>query len=286
MCARCGVPPARIVRRAESWLDDVPGTYEVRECASCGLWVTSPRPRRDELRRVYPAGYHKVRTPDPAPARTVRGEQTVLDVGCGVGDFLAIARSRGWRGVGVEISPEAAAVARARGFDVVVGDALDVEFPGEKFDRVRCAHTLEHVPDPSRLVRRLADAVRDDGLVTIVVPNRESVTARLFRRYWYHLDLPRHLYHFRPQDIRALAAESGLGVTVAHHTASPSGLLGSVDCVVASLAGRPRTKLRSDPRLRSIVRFIAWGVARLGRADVVEYTLVPIGRRSTGDVPG
>jgi SAM-dependent methyltransferase len=277
-CPRCDAPPARVVRRAQSWLDDVPGVYEVRSCPSCGLWATSPRPRREELGRVYPRGYHRSRVPAPPPSPDTSERGTLLDVGCGVGDFLAIARSEGWRCVGVEISEEAAAVARARGFEVIVGDATEVELPQARFDRVRCAHTLEHVPDPTALLRRLRAAVAEGGSIDVVVPNRASATAAVFRRYWYHLDVPRHLFHFRPRDVRALAAASGLAVASVHHTASPTGVLGSVDCLLAGLAGRPWTRLRSSPPLRRAARALAWALARLRASDVVEYRLTVPGR--------
>lgn len=276
-CPRCEVPPERLARRARSWLDDVPGTYDVRRCPTCGLWITSPRPRREDLWRLYPTGYHRTRVAAPAASsrREARTRGTLLDVGCGVGDFLLLARAEGWQGTGIEISPQAAAVARARGFRVVVGDATEVELPGTGFDRVHCAHTLEHVPDPVRLLERLHEAVADHGVVEVVVPNRASATAAVFGDRWYHLDVPRHLHHFRPRDVRALAARAGLRVTRAHHTASPSGLLGSVDCVLAARHDGPvRTRLRTHPLLRRLVLPLTWALARLRRADVVRYELV------------
>jgi SAM-dependent methyltransferase len=273
VCPLCRQPPGRVVRRAESWLDDVPGRYEVRACQSCDLWITSPRPSSSDLRLVYPHGYYRTRIDDARypPAKQKRGN--LLDVGCGVGDSLVQARSDGWRCVGIEISEEAAAVARARGFEVIVGDATTVPYPARKFDVVRCWHTLEHVPDPAALLDRLREALSEAGLISLLLPNRRSGTSLLFRRYWYHLDLPRHLHHFQPYDVAALAAASGLRVTRIRHTASPSGFLGSIDCCVAGVAGRERTRFRSRSSLRWTARFLTWWLARLRLADVVEYEL-------------
>jgi SAM-dependent methyltransferase len=283
VCPRCGIPPNRVVRRAPSWLDVVPGTYEVRECPSCALWITSPRPRAEELGRVYPPGYHRVGRSDPPPAPRAGEKGTLLDVGCGVGDFLVLARAEGWRCTGIEISPEAAAVARARGFEVIVGDATEVPLPPARFDRVRCAHTLEHVPNPVRLLQVLREVAAHDGMIEVIVPNRISATAAIFRSRWYHLDVPRHLFHFRPQDIGALAGQAGLTVRSLRHTSSPSGLLGSVDCVLAAAFGRARTRLRSRRGLRQVALPLTWALARFGWADVVRYELSgadPAQRRS------
>jgi SAM-dependent methyltransferase len=273
-CPRCRIAPSNVVRCARSWLDGVPGRYDVRECPSCRLWITSPRPILSDLPLVYPSGYHRSRLDERRfhPPQEYRG--TLLDVGCGVGDSLVQARSEGWRCVGVEISPEAAAVARSRGFDVIVGDATNVDYPEESFDVVRCWHTLEHVPDPLVMLSKLRDAARDDGVIELLLPNRRSLISMLFRRYWYHLDLPRHLHHFRPGDITAMAAIVHLRVRRVRHTASPSGLLGSIDCLIAGASGRPRTALRTKRRARSLTRLATWPIARIGLADVVEYQLV------------
>src|SRR6266508_5393654 len=106
LCPRCSVAPTQLVRRAESWLDDVPGVYSVCACPICGLWVTTPRLQL--LHLAYPDAYFRVRLDDSAwpQAREHRGD--LLDVGCGVGDSLVQARSQGWRCVGIEISENAA----------------------------------------------------------------------------------------------------------------------------------------------------------------------------------
>jgi hypothetical protein len=149
-----------------------------------------------------------------------------------------------------------------------------VALPDPSFDRVRCWHTLEHVPEPVKLLTRLRDAVSEDGTISLVLPNRASLTCIIFRRYWNHLDVPRHLYHFRPDDILALAERCELSVVAIRHTASPSGLLGSIDCIVASMFGPGSRPLTSRNPLRKWTRLFTWWFARAGRADVVEYTLV------------
>jgi SAM-dependent methyltransferase len=273
LCPCCGVPPQRLVRRSRSWLDGVPGVFDVRACRACGLWITSPRPSEEDLRRVYPAGYHRSRITEQQAERPRLMHGSLLDVGCGVGDGLVLARADGWECTGIEQSEEAAAIARARGLHVITGDATDDVYPEQRFDRVRCWHTIEHVSDPGLLLRRLGNAVKPNGSISLVLPNRGGLTSAVFRRYWYHLDVPRHLHHFRPNDVRVLAAANGLSVESVRHAASPSGLLGSLDIVLGRLARRD-PRLRSRNRLRSTVRALTWPIARLHLADVVDYELV------------
>lgn len=272
ICPLCRIEPVRPVRRARSWRTEIEGEYWVHACPSCGLWATSPRPPREHLADVYPSSYHDVRdrVDQAAPDQPTRGR--LLDIGCGVGNYLAHARAEGWAATGIELSPRAADVARRRGFTVVVGDATIVDWPTGPFERIRCAHTLEHVPDPVELLHRIHSVVAPEGEISIVVPNRRSVTCAAFRRYWHALDLPRHLWHFAPRDIRALAAVTGLKVTSSRHITSPNGLLGSVECVIEAASGQ-YVPLRERRTLRLAVLPIPWVFARLGLADVVEYTL-------------
>jgi SAM-dependent methyltransferase len=271
-CPLCGCDPNALVRQAQSWLDDVEGTFDVRACPVCRMWITSPRPGSEDLWKVYPAGYHKVRVKDrkPEPGTPARGK--LLDVGCGVGDAMALSRAQGWQCVGIEISPEAAGIARDRGFEVVVSDVLTVDWPDDRFNHIRCWHVLEHVVSPTRLLELMRDAINPGGSIEIVVPNRASAMTALFRRRWYHLDIPRHLYHFRPRDIRALAGSVGLRVVGERHTANSSGILGSLDILLAG-SGRRDPHLRSKNWLRSAARAISWPIAKARFGDVVEYRL-------------
>lgn len=272
-CCVCGGMPGAPVRRAKSWLDDVEGTYDVRACSRCGLWMTSPRPDRLELRSVYPEGYHRV-VPEPPSTFDAPHGRRLLDVGCGVGNYLAIARAAGWTCSGIEISSEAAEVAQARGFDVVVGDAAELDLGEDAFHQIRCAHVIEHLPDPGRVLRKLARALTRDGEIVVLVPNRLSFTALAFGKYWYHLDVPRHLFHFRPRDLQRLAANSSLTVASVRHTGSSAGVAGSVDCVLAAAAGRRVSRLYANTLARRLARAPSLAFATLRLADVVEYRLV------------
>jgi SAM-dependent methyltransferase len=274
-CPRCGIPPRELVRRSRSFLDDVPGVYDVRACPTCGMWITSPRPCREDLPLVYPETYppHRGRqTVERVPAPdSIRG--SLLDVGCGNGKYLEVARRDGWRAVGIEVSEAAARVAAGLGFEVIEGDALEVEFPPERFDRVRCGHVLEHVTDPVRLLGRLRDAVKPEGTVEVVIPNPRSLGSLVFRKYWHGLDVPRHLYHYRAEDIRALAGLTGMEVTKIHYLGSPTCVLGSLDRILEGQR-RPGARLVHDnPRLRNLVHPFVAVLARIRLSDFVEYRL-------------
>jgi hypothetical protein len=73
-------------------------------------------------------------------------------------------------------------------------------------------HVLEHVPEPFGAVARAAGLLRPGGRLVISVPNVESLQARIGGEHWFHLDLPRHQFHFGPRSISALVRRAGLRI--------------------------------------------------------------------------
>jgi 2-polyprenyl-3-methyl-5-hydroxy-6-metoxy-1,4-benzoquinol methylase len=68
---------------------------------------------------------------------------------------------------------------------------------------------LEHVHKPDVLLTSLKNYLSDSGYLIIAVPNRLSFDARIFQNNWVAYDAPRHLYHFRPQDMQTLLQSAG-----------------------------------------------------------------------------
>jgi SAM-dependent methyltransferase len=136
----------------------------------------------------------------------------LLDVGSGKGAFLAAARDAGWDALGVEYAPEAAEAARATfGVDVIVGDFLEVRQLGT-FDVVTMWHVLEHLTNPMGALAHAAESLKPGGRLLVSVPNLDSLQARLGGDDWFHLDLPRHLFHFTPRSLTTLVERAGFRV--------------------------------------------------------------------------
>jgi 2-polyprenyl-3-methyl-5-hydroxy-6-metoxy-1,4-benzoquinol methylase len=135
----------------------------------------------------------------------------LLDLGCSSGSFLAALKGANWQLSGIEMSSEAAGKARTgSGAEVFVGDILEADFPAESFDLITCFDVLEHVYKPREVMARVRKWLKPDGIFYFLVPNIDSAEARVFKSYWYGLELPRHLTHFSPQSLRRMAASAGL----------------------------------------------------------------------------
>src|SRR6267143_2159558 len=175
----------------------------------------------------------------------------LLDVGCGEGSFLRRMGELGWRVVGLEPDPRAAAVARSStGADVIEGPVEGTDLGRARFDAITMIHVIEHVRDPIAALRAVCTALKPGGTFAALTPNAEGRGHRVFGSAWFHLDPPRHLHLFRSRNLRSVAERAGLSVK--RLWTSPLDAL-RVHHVSAALRARGRFDLRDmswTPTLR------------------------------------
>jgi SAM-dependent methyltransferase len=129
---------------------------------------------------------------------------TLLDLGSGVGAFVAEMNGRGWKVTGIEPDPDARTVARDQ-FHVDLCDSAEVhQLRDESFDAITLWHVLEHMHNLHLQLQTLRRLLKQDGKLIIALPNYTSLDAKIFGGYWAAYDVPRHLYHFSPLAMRML----------------------------------------------------------------------------------
>lgn len=252
-CNLCKADDGQLLFNAADLNQRQGGLFSIVRCRKCGLVYINPRPSRDEMARWYPDKYYLgdpcgriVREPaqcssDARVERILRyrhGAGSALDIGCNRGDFLACLKARGWRVCGVELSALAAARARElHGIEVTTGDFADTRFASGEFDLATMWHTLEHIRDPLGALKAIRRILKKDGFLALSVPNMASFQARVFREKWYHLDVPRHLYHFTPRTLNSMLAEAGFRTLSVNHFQALHNYVGLRISLVNALAG-------------------------------------------------
>jgi 2-polyprenyl-3-methyl-5-hydroxy-6-metoxy-1,4-benzoquinol methylase len=139
--------------------------------------------------------------------------RALLDVGCGSGAFLLLARSCGWQVEGVDPDPRAAAQnlhesvpVRHGGIEVYAGRSAC-------FDLITLSHVVEHVHQPLAVLRDCHRLLKPGGSLWIATPNLDSGGHALFGRHWLGLDAPRHLVLFNERGLKRLLNEAGFTST-------------------------------------------------------------------------
>ncbi len=202
--------------------------FQVVECVSCGYCFTNPRPAQGSIGRYYQSEdyishsnskqglqdtlyqlarkwalrtkYNLVHSYQP--------QGRVLDIGCGTGEFLAHLMSRGYLVEGVE--PELKAREQAiSNHSIAVVPSVEQLANKEYYQVITMWHVLEHVPDVRATFKKLFALLADHGILIIAVPDRESWDNQHYGTHWAAWDVPRHLTHFRRNDIHRLLHEHG-----------------------------------------------------------------------------
>lgn len=156
------------------------------------------------------------------------GEGKLLDFGCGGCRFLAMQRERGWDARGIDFSETVAKRAgEVYGLDVTVGTWPGDALAEERFDVITGWHLIEHVPNPVGWIKQAAEQLKPGGYMLLCCPDIDSWAFRTFGRYWYGLDLPRHLSHFSKQKLASLLTDAGLVVERVRAQNRPATLRGS-----------------------------------------------------------
>lgn len=154
------------------------------------------------LRRVLDRQYRHL--PRPPEAGGV-----VLDVGCGDGSFLSLARTCGWDVVGLDPDPKAAANAAQQGLTVHEGDIEFFDGKTELFDVITLNHVIEHVHDPIKVLKRCHALLKPRGQLWLETPNISSLGHERFQKNWRGLEAPRHLVIFNPHSLKQALISAG-----------------------------------------------------------------------------
>lgn len=215
-------------------------TLNTAACLSCGFVYTVPRPSREELAALYSQGEfnREARTAEGFDTRhfeigyksaisriqqiasyeqSARPGGRLLDIGCGMGTFLRVARSYGFAAEGLE--PDAALAAELeRVLKVKVHGVLLEEAVLEQgaYDLVTSFHVIEHVQDPVAFLRQLGALIKPDGSIWIECPSLELChTGDLDSFLWAP-----HINTFSERSLRLAFRQAGLEVVASGATAT------------------------------------------------------------------
>lgn len=205
--------------------------FELKQCANCHFIITSPRPDKDSIGKYYASEnyishsgksktlfdkiyltarnitlnwkYQLISKSFPQPA-------SILDYGCGTGEFLNYMKNKGWTVYGVE----PAETARQKANKLLNGNVSE-KLETIEYNSVRLItlwHVLEHIHDLNSTLQTLKNLLTSDGLLIVAVPNPNSHDSKHYKDKWAGYDVPRHLWHFSQDTMTSLLKKNGLNL--------------------------------------------------------------------------
>ena len=208
--------------------------HQLATCDECGLGRLTPLPSPQELADFYPQEYYGSPGAKFEPltesvvrfvgtihvralSRSLPAGSRILDVGCGRGVLLSSLADFGHEMHGMDVSETAVQGVDPR-VQIKVADCLtNCDYPSNHFDQVILWHVLEHLTNPRAILEEINRILKPGGQVIIAVPNFSSVQSRWAGAAWFHLDLPRHLYHFPVAGLRRLFERTEFDVAREQH---------------------------------------------------------------------
>ncbi len=211
-------------------------SYPIRRCSNCELLFVYPQPTKEELNNVYSASYFSRgnkyaaildRKYDPNWLNDVCKLElvtrwcrtgTLLDIGCALGGFLAVAKEYGFKVEGVEIARYAAEQACERlQVKVTNSDIYSAELAAEGYEVITMWDVIEHLTDPNLALEKIVRALRPKGYLAFSTGDVSSFWARLTGKRWQLLTPPQHLYFFSQRSMAELLMRHGFSLREIHH---------------------------------------------------------------------
>jgi 2-polyprenyl-3-methyl-5-hydroxy-6-metoxy-1,4-benzoquinol methylase len=190
---------------------------------------------------------------------------SVLDIGCGVGNFLSLAGRNGIAAVGVDIDPRPVDAARQRGLEAYTPDELDDHVGDHSLDAATMWDVIEHVIDPAQLLGDTVRKVRPGGVVIIETPDARFPLRPVARALAYgsagHVGLADRLYYwehktyFSEEGLRRLLRTQRCETVIVERLTSPRAKMDHLFSRGAAGGGLgARAWHRSWPMLEASVR--------------------------------
>jgi 2-polyprenyl-3-methyl-5-hydroxy-6-metoxy-1,4-benzoquinol methylase len=205
--------------------------FQIKQCNECGFKITDNIEDEDTIGSYYQSEeyishsntskgvvnsiYHLVRKYMLGRKRNLVNRISglkqghILDIGAGTGFFLNEMKASGWNITGIEKSGDAREFARSE-FDIDLSSTEELSKLEEKnFDVITLWHVLEHIHRLNETMNEFHRLLKNNGKLVIAVPNPDSYDARHYKEFWAAYDVPRHIWHFSPVQMKQLAKKHG-----------------------------------------------------------------------------
>jgi 2-polyprenyl-3-methyl-5-hydroxy-6-metoxy-1,4-benzoquinol methylase len=192
--------------------------FHLCQCKKCNFVFAKKIPTLQELEEHYD-GYGRNDYLSPITIKRYnqildkfeeyRETGNLLDVGCGIGLFLEVAKKRGWNVYGTEYTDEAIRICKSKGIQMKKGKLNPADFEGIEFDILTSIEVLEHINNPIEELNNFNKLLRTNGIVYATTPNFNSLLRYKLKQAYNVICYPEHLGYYTPKTITNVFKKCG-----------------------------------------------------------------------------
>lgn len=205
--------------------------YQAVRCVACGLIYLESPPSQIELQQLYEAGNAAslevdaqmqlrankllVASKDLDRIQRYIRSGTLLEVGCGAGYFLSVARRRGFDVKGLELNNRLVEFGRKQlTLDILHGSLSQVQLPQKFYDVIYMRNVLSHLSTPVQDFKIISLLLSDDGYFFFETGNGAELSPETLEllKQKNLLGIPDHLFFFSQHNIKQLADAANLQI--------------------------------------------------------------------------
>ncbi|MDD4938185.1 MAG: class I SAM-dependent methyltransferase, partial [Candidatus Shapirobacteria bacterium] len=225
-CPVCGGTKNKKVFKSKDYRFGNNGLFSLVRCKNCDFVYLNPVLKEKDLNKFYGERFYSVsnglidnltKVISLISNRIYLSEirkgvkvKHILDVGCGTGDLISFFKKNGYSVRGLEINKSAKAFVKENVFGEISFTTLKkASFKKNSFDVVTANHVLEHVYDLKKFLNEIKMFLKKNGCFYLKVPNFGYWEYKVFGKYSYALEVPRHMYFFDKKSLKNLLISNG-----------------------------------------------------------------------------
>lgn len=138
-----------------------------------------------------------------------RKTNNILDIGCGNGHFLEVAKKRGWNVHGTEFTDEAMEICVNKKIEMQQGVLNPENYYSIKFDIVVSFEVIEHINNPKTEIQNIINILDTNGLFYFTTPNFNSISRFILKDKWSVIEYPEHLSYYTSKTMHRFLSKQG-----------------------------------------------------------------------------
>ena len=182
--------------------------YKLVECENCGVVFSAREHDAEDLHSLYSEAVDSLYTSQLQERSVIASrilssiedvvpqKGRLLDIGSSYGTLLRLAQEDNWQVDGVELNQDACNYCKGTyDINVFCGKLKDANYLDGYYDVITAIEVIEHVTKPKEFLMEINRILKPNGILFLVTPNLESLSAKLLgKRWWSFREM--HLHYF------------------------------------------------------------------------------------------